>query len=120
MISGGAPPNVPGADWKAVGTGDFNGDGQTDIVWEHTDGRILLWNMSGTTFLNAVRLRNGPSAATGWKIGGAGDFNLDGKTDLLLRHTNGQTRFWFFNDEVFVGSASGRTSAAGARTIAPK
>ena len=31
-------------------TGDFNGGGKSDLVFRHTDGRIAIWLMSGTTF----------------------------------------------------------------------
>ena len=30
-------------------TGDFNGGGKSDLVFRHTDGRIAIWLMSGTT-----------------------------------------------------------------------
>jgi hypothetical protein len=31
------------ADWHVVGTGDFNGDGLTDILWRNDDGSITDW-----------------------------------------------------------------------------
>jgi hypothetical protein len=36
-------------NWVIGGTGDFNGDGQVDIVWQNdvTDER-LVWLMNGT------------------------------------------------------------------------
>ena len=42
-------PSVDDLDWQIVGTGDFNGDGQIDIVWENdvTDERVA-WLMNGT------------------------------------------------------------------------
>jgi hypothetical protein len=36
------PDQVPDTNWKAVGTGDQDGDGQFDIVWQNiADGRTL-------------------------------------------------------------------------------
>ncbi len=44
-------------NWKIVGSGDFNGDGQTDIVWRHYGtGMNGLWLMNGTTYLSTVWL----------------------------------------------------------------
>ena len=37
MIGGGVVSPNPGPSWKAVGTGDFNGDGHSDILWQNTD-----------------------------------------------------------------------------------
>jgi hypothetical protein len=39
----------PGASWKAIGTGDFNGDGKADILFQSTDGTPMIWAMNGTT-----------------------------------------------------------------------
>jgi hypothetical protein len=46
------PGNVP-TTWAVVGTGDFNGDGNTDILWRDTSGNTAIWFMSGTTILLA-------------------------------------------------------------------
>ncbi len=44
-------------NWKIVGTGDFNGDGQTDIVWRHYGtGQNLVWHMNGTTYVSSTSL----------------------------------------------------------------
>ncbi len=42
-------PN-PGPAWKAIGTGDFNKDGDSDILWQNTStGQVSIWEMSGNT-----------------------------------------------------------------------
>ena len=38
----------PGPSWKAIGTGDFNGDGHSDILWQNTNGQAAIWEMNGT------------------------------------------------------------------------
>ena len=38
----------PGPSWQVEGTGDFNGDGKSDILWQH-DGTPAIWLMDGTT-----------------------------------------------------------------------
>ena len=37
----------PGPGWQIKGTGDFFGDGNTDIVFQNTDGSVALWDMNG-------------------------------------------------------------------------
>ncbi|HXG71850.1 MAG TPA: FG-GAP-like repeat-containing protein [Gemmatimonadaceae bacterium] len=85
------PIVVDDPDWEIVGTGNFERagvqDGKPDIVWQHRrEGWIYLWYMDGVhrydhTYLT---LRRMPSA--GWKVVGVGDFNFDGKPDLLWQH----------------------------------
>ena len=38
VIGGGAISPNPGPSWKAIGTGDFNGDGLSDILWQNANG----------------------------------------------------------------------------------
>jgi hypothetical protein len=43
-----------GADYRpahggAPGTGDFDGDGNSDILFQNANGSIANWSMSGTT-----------------------------------------------------------------------
>jgi len=109
-----------GAGWQMAGAGDFNGDGQTDIVWRHGDGRLAVWNFIGTTFTGSVLLRSGPADATGWRIKGVADFDLDGKTDLLWQNVNGSLAFWFFNNATFIRSQLFRNAAAGWQIVGPK
>jgi hypothetical protein len=35
-----------------VGTGDFKGDGKSDIVWGDGSGNVATWEINGTTILN--------------------------------------------------------------------
>jgi hypothetical protein len=39
-------PN-PGPGWRAAGSGDFNGDGKSDILWQHEGGQAAVWMMNG-------------------------------------------------------------------------
>ena len=45
--------------WSIAGTGDFNGDGKSDIVWQNTStGQRLIWIMNGTTIAIRCELAN--------------------------------------------------------------
>ncbi len=88
--------NVP-TTWSIVGTGDFNGDGKSDVVWHDTSGNIAIWFMNGTTILNPNTAGVG-NVTTSFKIFGSGDFNGDGKSDVLWRDTtSGNIAIWFMN-----------------------
>ena len=84
-------------------TGDMNGDGKPDIVWENTTtGDRGFWLMNGTTFSSWVDVG---VIATALHIVGQGDFNGDGLTDLLWENSStGKRVIWFMNGTTF-GSA---------------
>ena len=46
-----------------VGTGDYNGGRQSDILWQNTNGQASIWLMNGTTptFEGLVGSNPGPS-----------------------------------------------------------
>jgi hypothetical protein len=55
--------------------------------------------MNGTTFIRYVTL---PFATTSWSFAGAGDFDGDGNTDILLQNTQtGQRLIWIMHGTVF-------------------
>src|SRR5262249_7906500 len=71
-------PNPLGdTKWRLRGSGDFNGDGFPDLVWQHEQtGQPLVWLMNGANAIGALSL---PSPVTGqWKIRAVGDANQDG------------------------------------------
>ena len=41
-------PSLVDPDWKIGAVIDLNGDGQTDLVWQHRDGWVSAWLMIGT------------------------------------------------------------------------
>ena len=43
----------PGPDWQVKATGDFNGDGKSDILWQGSDGTPAIWLMDGLTVLSS-------------------------------------------------------------------
>jgi hypothetical protein len=55
--------------WQAVATGDINQDGSADLIWQHADGFVATWLMSGKTFIGAALLTPG-RVNEGWRVVG--------------------------------------------------
>ena len=90
---------VPATNWKIVGIGDFNNDGQPDIFWQHqATGTLSAWLMNGTSLASLATVTPGAVSDLNWKIVGIGDFNNDGKPDILWQHrTTGSLSVWLMN-----------------------
>lgn len=69
-------------NWHILGTGDFNGDGNADILWQSDDGYISNWlgTDSGGFVINDA------NALTKMRVGVAaiGDFNGDQRDDIVI------------------------------------
>jgi hypothetical protein len=91
-----------GLDITVVNKGDFDRDDQTDLLWRHdTSGQNVFWYME----VNGLRdgeLTSPPVLAdTRWKMVGTHDFNADGKSDILWRHsTAGENVVWLMDKNV--------------------
>jgi stage II sporulation protein D len=88
----GAPRKI-GSGWGihnlVFPTGDFNGDGSSDLMARQPNGVLSLYPGNGSGgFLGAPRSFGG-----GWgaftKVFSPGDFNGDGKTDVIARTSGG-------------------------------
>ncbi|HEV2043409.1 MAG TPA: M10 family metallopeptidase C-terminal domain-containing protein, partial [Sphingomicrobium sp.] len=73
---------------------DFNGDGRSDILWRNVDGQLSNWLGQA----NGGFVQNNANAATvvpiAWAVAGTGDFNGDGRDDILWRNTDGTLSNW--------------------------
>ena len=103
LIGGGAVSPNPGPAWKAIGTGDFNGDGLSDILLQNTStGQVSIWEMNGNALIGGGPVSPNPGPA--WKAIGTGDFNGDGHSDILFQNTSsGQVSIWEMNGNNLIG-----------------
>ena len=80
---------VQDTQWKIAGTGDFDRDGDLDILWRYYgtgdyQGLNVLWYMNGTAFESETVFSQ--ISDTSWEIAGTGDFDNDGYVDILWRY----------------------------------
>ena len=59
VIGSGFVGNNTNPAWQVVGTGDYGGNGQTDILFQNvTSGQIYEWAMNGTTMVTGSVVGN--------------------------------------------------------------
>jgi hypothetical protein len=96
---------VKNTNWRIAGTGDFNNDGRIDILWRYNgpEGYNVVWYMNGKTYLGQDLLYAVKN--TNWEIAGTGDFNGDGKPDILWRYygPEGYNVIWYMNGANYAG-----------------
>jgi hypothetical protein len=88
ILGQGFPNAITDIEWKVDGIGDFDGNGTTDILWRNYgtgayQGWSIIWYMEGMTvtgqgFPNRI-------TDTNWRVDGTGDFDNDGKADIIWR-----------------------------------
>jgi len=99
-------------DGAVAGTGDFNGDGYTDM---------LLWNSSSQT--GKILLMNGdrvigqrtfqPATVSNWSVAAVADFNGEGYSDVLLRDTSGNLEVVYFYPSALPTTADFKVTSLG-------
>ncbi|MEU1351024.1 VCBS repeat-containing protein [Streptomyces sp. NPDC005776] len=77
-----------------VGPGDLSGDGKGDLLARTKGGTLYLYRGTGTGVGFASRINVGGGWDAYNKLVGAGDYNGDGRTDLLAR-TKGGTLYLY-------------------------
>ena len=104
--SGGARLNSD-TSWRLAGIGDFNGDGRDDVLVRHTSGRWYYYAMNGRIPIGGTSGGARLNSDTSWRLAGIGDFNGDGRDDVLVRHTSGRWYYYAMNGRIPIGGTSG-------------
>lgn len=92
-----------GCNWHmAGGSGDFNFDGNPDLIWRGPDcGLTVVWHLnSNRQYIGESAL---PGAGTNWRIVGTGDFNEDVLPDILWQRDDGLLSFEFMDGPNVIG-----------------
>jgi hypothetical protein len=85
--------------WKALASGDFDGDGFFDLFWKNEDTHeTFVWFMEGAT-VEKVDFPRLSSAS--WVMEASGDFDGSGTFDLFWQNIDdGRTAIWYLDGEM--------------------
>lgn len=117
LLAGG---KAVGPAWTLRLVGDMNGDPKPDLLWQNVDGRLAVWTMNGTAFVQSIAL---PRIGTSWIVAGLADFNADNKKDLLLQNKDRRSAVRFMDGTTVLSTQLLRNGAAlgtGWRIIGPR
>ncbi len=102
------------SNWRDVMVGDYNNDGFADIVGQTPNGNWRMARSNGTSF-NTLDLGSWASvAAAGWQNVMTGDFNGDGRDDVIGRTNTGDWFWWYLagNSAIFPAASLARWQPA--------
>jgi hypothetical protein len=107
---GGAP-----VSWTLIGAADLRGVGSSDLIWVSPTNQIRsLTAQANRSFVNELV----GTVPAGFTLTRLGDFDGDGKSDLLFRNQQGKLKLWIMNGITIVNQVDLPDSDAGFATWA--
>src|SRR6266699_2333192 len=91
---------------------DFDGDGKADILWRNAvTGQNYIYLMNGLTIASEGSV-NFVDPVSGWQVQGIGDFDGDGRDDILWRNlATGENYIYLMNGLAIASGGLIRTVA---------
>ena len=94
-------------NWEIVTTGDFDKDGDADILWRNlATEQWKVWQMQNGTRVGQNDLGDFDLAHE-WQVVGAGDTDKDGDDDVILNSATGEVMIWIMQNLVVSTSPVG-------------
>lgn len=88
--------------WTSQSEGDFDGDGNQDVLWRSSSGALRIWYMGAAGVAKDWQF-SGPNAD--WRIGGVGDFFGNQHDAILWQNTkDGRIMIYRFGARQVVSS----------------
>lgn len=85
----------PADVWRLAAMADLDGDSKPDLLWQRTDGVVVVWYMGGADGSSPRLYKQlaGPSQV--WNLVAAADLDGNGNADLIWQSTNGTVAVWY-------------------------
>ena len=83
------------AGYSFVATGDMNGDGKADMLFQNASGVYASWGLDGASIIGGGTIGN-PGGS--FQLAKIADINGDGKADLVFEGASGNYAAWLMDD----------------------
>ena len=95
------------SEWYWAGAGDFNGDGRDDVMLRRDDGAWVYYPLDGTRVIVEERGWANLTRRLDFRVVGVGDFNADGRDDILMRRDDGAWAYYPMNGRRVIRAQAG-------------